>query len=119
MALVVFRQAAIEAKPGEAAFNNPGETSDLEGSLFTFDDLQTPSVASELPSELAALMSSISNDSANGRPERREPGQPSAASPSVRHIGWFNAAGNRKAEDIDQDVAFASLHSLVPIEATN
>jgi hypothetical protein len=64
-------------------------------------------------------MASISNDSANGRPERREPGQQSAASSSVRHVGWFNAIGDRKAEDINQDVAFSSLHSLVPIEATN
>jgi hypothetical protein len=80
---------------------------------------QSPSVTTELPSELAAVMASISNDSANGRPERREPSQQSAASPPVRHVGWFDAVGNRETEDINQDVALSSFHSLVPIEATN
>ena len=115
----VFREAAVEAEPCNAAFNNPGETSDFEGSLPTLDDLRTPAVASKLLSELTAFMASIGDNSANGRPERRQPGQQSAASPSVRHIGWFNAVGDRKAEDITQDMPVSSFHPLVSIEATN
>ena len=64
-------------------------------------------------------MASISNDSANGRPKRREPGQQSAASPPVQHVRRFNAVGDRKAEDIYQDMTLSSFHSLVPIKAAN
>jgi hypothetical protein len=39
--------------------------------------------------------------------------------PPARHVGWFDAVGNRETEDINQDVALSSFHSLVPIEATN
>jgi hypothetical protein len=64
-------------------------------------------------------MAGISNDSPNGRPERCEPGQRSAASPPVRHIGWFNAVGDRQTEDINQDVPLlSSFHPLVPVKAT-
>ena len=112
-------EAAVEAESCEGALNNPRETGNLERPLCGLDDLQVPPAARQLPSKLATCVSRISNDGSNGRPERREPGQQSAASSSVRHVGWFNAIGDRKAEDINQNVAFSSLHSLVPIEATN
>ena len=82
-ALVVFREVAIISEPYEAALNNPRETRNLERSLFALDDLQVPPVAQQLPSKFATFMSRISNDGANGRPERREPGQQPAASPAV------------------------------------
>ena len=72
MALVISREATIKPSPCEAALNNPGETRNLERSLFALDDLQVPSVAPQLPSKLAALVPSISNDGTNSRPERRE-----------------------------------------------
>jgi hypothetical protein len=117
--LIVLREATVEAKPGNAAFDNPRETGNLEGSLFALDDVQAPAVALQLSGKLATLMASISNYGPDGRPERCEPSQQSAASPSVRHVGWFNAVSDWKAKDINQDMAFSSLHPLVPIKATH
>jgi hypothetical protein len=37
--------------------------------------------------------------------------------PPARHVGWFDAVGNRETDDINQDVALSSVHSLVPIES--
>ena len=119
MSLIVFREATVEAEPCNAAFNNPRDTGDLESSPFALDDLQAPAVASQLPCKLAALMASISNHGPDGRPKRREPGQQAAARPPIGHIGWFNAIRDWKVEGINQDMAFSSLHSLVPIEATS
>jgi len=34
------------------------------------------------------------------------------------HIGWLNAVGDRKGEDINQDMPFSSFHPLMPIKAT-
>ena len=119
IAFVILREAAIEPEPCESPLNNPCENGNLERSLFAFDDLQVPPVASQLPSELAALVPSISNDGSNGRPERREPRQHSVASSVVRHVGGFDAIGDRKAENVDQDVALPPFHSFVPIESAN
>jgi hypothetical protein len=40
IAFVIFREAAIEPEPCEAAFDNPGETRSLQRSLFSRDNLQ-------------------------------------------------------------------------------
>ena len=91
----------------------------LERSLFALDDLQVHSVAPQLPSKFAALVPSISNDVTNGRPERREPSQQPAASSVVRCVGGSDAVGDRKAEDVNQDVPFSPFHSFMPVETTN
>jgi hypothetical protein len=50
-ALVILREAAVEAEPCEAALNDLGETRNLERSLFAFDDLQVPAVARRPPTQ--------------------------------------------------------------------
>jgi hypothetical protein len=63
---VVFAESAIAAEPSKASLYNPGQASDLESALPSFDDLQFPVVVSqELTSQLAAFMSSVSNNRAN------------------------------------------------------
>ena len=57
--------------------------------------------------------------SANGRPKRRQADQQPGAGNRVRHVRRLNAVGERKAEHIDQNVAFPSFHPLVAIEAAN
>ncbi len=74
--MCLFRGAnGIELR--NAAFNKSGKIDDLEGSLFSSDDFQTPSVTSGLSSELTAL------------PERLHtlsPGAPIAG----EHLVWSN-----------------------------
>ena len=118
-ALIIFREAAVEAEPCEGTLNNPGETGNLERSLFALDDLRVPPVAQQLPSRLATFVSRVSNDGTNGRPEWREPGQQPSASPAVRHVGRFDPVGDRKAEYVDQDGPLPPFHSLVPVESAN
>jgi hypothetical protein len=56
----------LRPKPSEASLYNPGQARDLESALPSFDDLQFPAVfAQDLASQLAAFMSSVSNDCAD------------------------------------------------------
>jgi hypothetical protein len=64
-------------------------------------------------------VTSIGDDGADGRPERRKTGQQARSGPPIRHAGRLDPAGDQQAQRVDQDVALAALHSLVPIEAAN
>jgi hypothetical protein len=63
---VIFAESAIAAQPSEAPLHDPGQAHDLEGALPSFDDLQFPAIVThDMTSQLAAFMSSISNNGAN------------------------------------------------------
>ena len=81
--------------------------------------IELPAIAPELAGELAALVASIRDDRADRRPKRRQAGQQPGAGNRVRRVRRLNAVGERKAEHIDQNVAFPSFHPLVAIEAAN
>jgi len=66
---VVFAEWTIAAEPSEGALHDPSEARDLAGALPSFDDLQFPAVvAQDLTSQLAAFLSSVSNDRADEGP---------------------------------------------------
>jgi hypothetical protein len=106
--------------PGEGALDDPIEANDLEGRLASLDDHETPAlVALDLGGELAALVTSVGDDGADGRPERRKTGHQPCPSPPIRYAGRLDPAGDQQAQRVDQDVALAALHPFVPIEAAH
>ena len=117
--LIILRQATIETEPREAALDDPCQPSDRENTLPALEDSQLPAIALELAGELAARVASIRDDRADSRPKRCQAGQQPEAGNRVRHVRRLNAVGERKAEHIDQNVAFPSFHPLVAIEAAN
>ena len=62
----------MPAEPAESALDDPVQADDLEGRLAALDDHETPVFVSfDLGGELAALVTGIGDDGADGRPEWR------------------------------------------------
>src|SRR5512132_4150883 len=114
-----FAKRRFEAEPREAAFDDPCQPSDRENTLPALEDSQLPAIAPELAGELAARVASIRDNRADRRPKRCQAGQQPGAGNRLRRVRRLDAIGERKAEHIDQNVAFPSFRPLVTIEAAN
>src|SRR5512143_4379516 len=109
----------LVSQPWCSTLDDPCQPSARENTLPALEDSQLPAIAPELAGELAARVASIRDDRADGRPKRCQAGQQPGAGNRVRRVCRLDAIGERKAEHIDQNVAFPSFHPLVTIEAAN
>ena len=69
--------------------------------------------------EFSAFVAGVRDDRLNSRKQGSQTGEQASAGATIRHAGRFHAACDRQAQGIDEDVALASLYSLVRIEAAN
>ncbi len=61
--LIVLAEPTIASEPSEAAFHDPGQAGDLEGTLTPFDNLQPPTLLlGQCAREFLALMPGIGDD---------------------------------------------------------
>jgi len=60
--LVILAHAAVPSDPSEGAFDNPGQTHNLERPLTAFDDAKLIALGFDEPRELATLVTGIRND---------------------------------------------------------
>ena len=60
--LVILAHATVPSDPREGAFDNPGQTHNLEYRFTAFDDAKLIALGFDEPCELAALVTGIRND---------------------------------------------------------
>jgi len=60
--LVILAHAAVPSDPREGAFDDPGQTHNLERALTAFDDAKLVPLGFDEPCELAALVTGIRDD---------------------------------------------------------
>jgi hypothetical protein len=121
---VVFAEPTIAAEvtePGEAAFDDPRQSSDLEGALPAFYDSQFPSlVTQQLTGKLAALMTGIRNHCV----DFGETAEPNRLTSNRLHGDrtcrpLLPASSDRKSKGMDQDVAFPAFDTPIAIKAAS
>jgi len=60
--LVILARATVASDPREGAFDDPGETHNLECPLTAFDDPKLVALGFDEPCKLVALVASIRDD---------------------------------------------------------
>ena len=77
--LVILAHATVPSDPSEGAFDDPGETHNLERPLTAFDDAKLVAFGFDEPCELAALVTGIRDDRFDRRKDPRPPSKRAAA----------------------------------------
>lgn len=119
VALIVARQTAVAADPGEGALDDPALGQDDEAvRLAALDDLQRPAAGlGDNPGHLRPLIAGVGEDALDEGEQAPRRLQQIAGAVAILHVAGMDSHAQEQAERVDENVALAPRDLLARIVA--